>query len=214
MKKTLFVSGIGTEVGKTVVSATLVQALQADYWKPVQSGDLNYTDTDKIKEWSKDAGETFPEAYRLNIPASPHYSARMDGVNIELNAFELPVTEQPLIVEGAGGLLVPLNNTDTVLDLIKKLDVPLIMVSRAYLGSINHTLLSLEKVKAEGIILAALVFTGERNHESENIIRKHFPEVEGKVLWVENMEEVNQENVSRAAKEITNPLKEILNELD
>ena len=130
--KRFFVSGISTEIGKTVASAVLVAALKADYWKPVQSGDLNHSDSMKVVDltWASKMGKLHPETYRLNTPASPHYSAEVDGVSISLDQFSVPETDNNLIIEGAGGLMVPLNNEHLIVDLIKALDVPVILVSQ------------------------------------------------------------------------------------
>ena len=166
-----FVTGIGTEIGKTVVSATLVEALQADYWKPIQSGDLDYTDSMKVQSWiSNTQTRIFPERFRLKTPLSPHAAAAIDGVEIKISDFQLPPTDRPLIVEGAGGLMVPLNHQETMLDLIKHLNLPVILVSRHYLGSINHTLLSLEVLRSRGIALAGLLYNGLENVASEQAI--------------------------------------------
>lgn len=170
-----FVSGISTEVGKTVCSAILVNALRADYWKPVQSGDLHHTDSDKVADWN---GLKLPhprfhaETHRLTEPMSPHASAAIDGIRITLDDFQLPKTDQPLIVEGAGGLMVPLNEEDTLFDLMKRLQLPVILVSRNYLGSINHTLLSIAQLQQAGVPLAGIVFNGPATPSTENIIRQ------------------------------------------
>ena len=168
-------TGIDTEVGKTVVSAILVKALEADYWKPVQSGDLDYSDTMKVQEWSVgNAGTFYPEGFRLNTPASPHVSARIDGVEIALSDFELPRTENHLVIEGAGGLMVPLNDHgDYIIDLLKNHASKIVLVSRNYLGSINHTLSSFEVLKSRGLKVDMLVFSGETNAESEKAIINH-----------------------------------------
>ena len=167
-------TGIGTEVGKTVTSAFLQLALDADYWKPVQAGDLDFGDRDRVQSWTgMDTSRYHPERYRLHTPASPHYAARLDGVEIKLTDFELPDTgDRPLLVEGAGGLLVPLNERDTMLDLVQHLALPVILVSRHYLGSINHTLLSVEVLRGRGCELAGIVFSGGDNPESARIIEK------------------------------------------
>lgn len=174
MGRAFFVTGIGTEVGKTVTSAFLQLTLDADYWKPVQAGDLDFGDRDRVQSWTgMDAGRYHPERYRLRTPASPHYAAQLDGVEIKLEDFELPDTDdRPLLVEGAGGLLVPLNERDTMLDLVQHLDLPVILVSRHYLGSINHTLLSVEVLRGRGCELAGIVFSGGNNPESARIIKK------------------------------------------
>ncbi|MEL6142294.1 MAG: dethiobiotin synthase [Bacteroidota bacterium] len=166
-----FITGIGTEVGKTVVSAFLCKALRADYWKPIQSGDLHHTDTQKVKSWAGLTNDRIhPEAYRLTTPASPHFSATQDGVIISVPSFNLPATENTLIVEGAGGLFVPLNGEQTILDLIKHLSIPVILVARNYLGSINHTLLSIHALRSRDIPLAGLIFSGADYRDNVDII--------------------------------------------
>ncbi len=164
----LFITGISTDVGKTVASAIVVQALGADYWKPVQAGDLDNTDSHKIQAWTR-AGKIFPEAYRLNTPASPHHAAKLDNVQINLDQILEPVTQNHLVIEGAGGLLVPLNDTATIADLIKP-DYRVIVVSRYYLGSISHTLLTVGALKTRGADIAGIIFNGEPNPATEEAI--------------------------------------------
>lgn len=169
-----FVTGIGTEIGKTIVSAILTEYLQADYWKPVQSGDLHWSDTMKVQALVSNHRSVFhPERHRLQAPLSPHASAALDGVQIELTDFNLPQTSNHLIVEGAGGLIVPLNEQDVMLDLIEQLQIPVILVSRNYLGSINHTMLSLEALAHRQITVAGIVFNGESNPATESFIEKN-----------------------------------------
>ncbi len=201
-EKKYFVTGIGTEIGKTVCSSVLVQALGADYWKPVQSGDLHFTDSDKIKAWT-DCPCIHPEGFRLNTPASPHYSAEVDGVNISLDDFALPATENTLIVEGAGGLLVPLNDEDTILDLMKSLAIPCILISSNYLGSINHTLLSIEMLKSQGIEIAAVIFSGKENPVTESIIKKMAGLEDGIFHHIPPLESIDKENIRKAAQGLT-----------
>jgi dethiobiotin synthetase len=168
-----FLTGIGTDVGKTVVAATLVEALQADYWKPIQAGDLDYTDTMKVRQLVANPNSVFhPERYQLNAPMSPHAAAAIDGVNIKLSDFSLPDTQNTLIVEGAGGLMVPLNDYDTIIDLIERLHLPVILVSRHYLGSINHTLLSIDALKKRNLRIAGLIFNGDPLPSTEEAIEK------------------------------------------
>lgn len=168
-----FVSGIDTGVGKTLVSTVLTQALRADYWKPVQAGDLENSDSINVSKFiTNDKTRIFEERYRLNTPCSPHLAARIDGVKISLSDFELPDTNNKLIVEGAGGLLVPINEKETILDLIKYLKLPVLIVSKNYLGSINHTLSSIEILKNHGVQILGIVFSGEENQETERIIEK------------------------------------------
>ena len=172
MKKQLFVTGIGTEIGKTVASATLVKKLGAAYWKPVQAGELDYTDTHKVQQWTD--CKSFSEVFALTQPMSPHAAARIDKVQIRLTDFELPRTENNLIVEGAGGLMVPINDTgDLIIDLIKHLNIPVVLVSQNYLGSINHTLLSIEALKTRNIPIYGILFNGEENLETQNYILEH-----------------------------------------
>ncbi|MCB0380667.1 MAG: dethiobiotin synthase [Flavobacteriales bacterium] len=170
MKK-YFITGIGTNIGKTVVSAILTEALEADYWKPIQSGDLDTSDSLKVQNLiSNQKTIIHPEAYRLNQPMSPHAAAKLDKVTIDLNNIILPKTQNNLIIEGAGGLMVPLNDKDLIIDLIAKLDAEVILVSQNYLGSINHTLLSIESLKARKLKVKGIIFNGEENKETESFI--------------------------------------------
>ena len=147
MNTTYFITGISTEVGKTVASAILTEALQADYWKPVQAGELDNTDTNKVQRLVSNSKTVFHEsAFNLTAPMSPHAAAEIDGVSLSAKKIKRPKTENNLIVEGAGGLLVPLNASETIMDLIHPAD-RVIVVSRHYLGSINHTLLTVEQLK-------------------------------------------------------------------
>ncbi|MDC7997138.1 dethiobiotin synthase [Gilvibacter sediminis] len=173
----IFVSGIGTDVGKTVVAAVLTEALQADYWKPVQAGDLHNSDTHKVQRLISNAITVFhPSAYALQTPMSPHGAAAIDGIEIDLKEIIRPKTKNHLVIEGAGGLLVPLNNKDTVID-IAQTDDHVVLVSRHYLGSINHSLLSLELLKARGFKKVSLIFSGDEHPTTENIITTMHPEV-------------------------------------
>ncbi|TKC10264.1 dethiobiotin synthase [Pedobacter polaris] len=171
MANKYFITGIGTGIGKTVVSAILTEKLKADYWKPIQSGDLEQSDSLTVESLiSNQKTKIHPETYRLNHPLSPHLSAKLDGVEIELNQFHLPKTDNSLIVEGAGGLLVPLNDKELILDLIKHLNLEVIVVSQNYLGSINHTLLTINTLQQHNIAIKGIIFNGEANSESESYI--------------------------------------------
>ncbi len=168
---TYFITGISTEVGKTIASAIVVEALQADYWKPIQAGELDHCDTKKVKALiSNKKSRFYDNAYALNTPMSPHAAAEIDGVTIDLKKINVPKTKNSLIIEGAGGLLVPLNNTQTILDLIQP-DYKVIVVSRHYLGSINHTLLTIKLLKEKGLEVA-LIFSGNEHKTTEDIIKK------------------------------------------
>lgn len=171
MQKKYFITGISTEVGKTVASAIVTEALQADYWKPIQSGDLENSDTDKVRRLVSNETSVFHDnSYALQTPMSPHAAAAIDGVRIELDKIVAPNTENHLVIEGAGGLLVPLNDTDTILDLIQP-EYKVIVVSRHYLGSINHTLLTVNLLKAKGFDVA-LLYSGDEHPTTEAIIEK------------------------------------------
>ena len=166
----LFITGIGTDVGKTITSAIITQSLEADYWKPVQAGDLDNSDSHKIQRYiSNDKTVIHENSYKLNTPASPHLAAKIDGITIDLKQITEPKTSNHLVIEGAGGLLVPLNDNDTIIDLIKD-DYKIILVSRHYLGSINHTLLSFEALKSRNLKVAGIIFSGDENRASEDII--------------------------------------------
>jgi dethiobiotin synthetase len=166
-----FITGIGTDVGKTIASAILVEALKADYWKPIQAGDLEYSDTHKTRALvSNKESCFFEESYRLKHAMSPHAAAQKEGVNISLDNFKVPQTDKNLIIEGAGGLLVPLNKEHCVLDLIEQTQAKVILVSKHYLGSINHTLLSIESLKSRNIPIHGILFNGEENTDTESII--------------------------------------------
>lgn len=172
MKTNYFITGISTEVGKTVVSAVVTEALQADYWKPIQAGDLHDTDTHKVRRWiSNKRSVIHSSAFNLSTPMSPHAAAEIDKVKIKTSETKRPVTKNSLVIEGAGGLLVPINAKETIMDLIKKED-KVILVSRHYLGSINHTLLSVEALKAHGKSVFGIIFIGDEHPSTESIIVK------------------------------------------
>ncbi|MFT5616914.1 MAG: dethiobiotin synthetase [Arenicella sp.] len=171
MSKKYIVAGIGTDVGKTVISAILVEKLQADYWKPIQAGDLENSDTKKIQSLTSIPNHFFhPETYQLQTPMSPHAAAEIDSIRVDLDNFKLPETSNNLIVELAGGLMVPLNETDLVIDLVEKLNLPVILISRYYLGSINHTLLSVEALQSRNIPIKGIIFNGEAVQSTKEII--------------------------------------------
>lgn len=171
MAQHYFITGIGTGIGKTIASAVITEKLNADYWKPIQSGDLHQSDSLTIENLISNRQTVIhPETYRLNQPLSPHSSAKLDGIEIELNKFQLPETDNNLIVEGAGGLMVPLNSKELILDLIKHLDLEVILISQHYLGSINHTLLTINTLKQHNIKIKGTIFNGYTNLESQDYI--------------------------------------------
>jgi dethiobiotin synthetase len=196
MKNNFFVTGIDTDSGKTLVSAILCEALNADYWKPVQAGLPRDADTVRRLVTSSKT-KIHPETFLLNTPASPHAAAKIDGVKIHVEDFNLPNTSNDLIVEGAGGCLVPLNDQEFVIDLIAKLTLPIILVADLYLGSINHSLLTIEAFQRRQMKIEGIIFNGLSNPESERIILSH-----SKLkclLKIETEKEINQDVVKRYA---------------
>jgi len=166
-----FITGISTDVGKTIASAILVEALNADYWKPIQAGELENCDTKKVEELvSNSISKFYPNSFALKTPMSPHAAAAIDGVNITLDNIKEPKTNNNLVIEGAGGLLVPINNTQTILDIIKP-DYKVIVVSRHYLGSINHTLLTIKLLQEKGFDVS-IIYSGNEHKTTEDIIQK------------------------------------------
>jgi dethiobiotin synthetase len=167
----IIVTGTDTGIGKTVFSAALVGALDGYYWKPVQSGLEEETDSEIVHRLSGLAAERIlPERYRLNTPASPHLAAAIDGVTIDPQHLQLPKVSRPLVIEGAGGLLVPLTRELTYVDMFARWHAPIVLCARTTLGTINHTLLSIEAIRARGIALLGIAFIGEENPDSEAII--------------------------------------------
>ena len=167
----LFITGIGTNVGKTVVSAILTEALEADYWKPIQSGTIEGKDSETVTSLISNSKTVIhPETYLLKQPLSPHFAAKLDGVTIEMEKLQLPTTCNHLIIEGAGGLLVPINKNEYVIDVAKKIDCEIVLVISSYLGCINHTLLSIEYLKSNNFKIYALVFNGDFDLEVKQSI--------------------------------------------
>ncbi|HSP82224.1 MAG TPA: dethiobiotin synthase, partial [Gillisia sp.] len=172
MKNSYFITGIGTDVGKTIASAIITEALEADYWKPVQAGDLDNSDTHRVKRLISNEKSYFHNnSFSLTRAMSQHAAAKIDGIKISNKQIIRPHTDNDLVVEGAGGLLVPVNEKETIADLILPGD-RIILVSRHYLGSINHTLLSLEALKTRGHKCFGIIFNGEANETTEDMILK------------------------------------------
>ena len=169
--KRIFVTGIGTDIGKTIASAILVETLKADYWKPVQAGDLENTDTLKVKSLISNSQTIFhPESFMLSKPMSPHAAAAYDNIEIKESDISPPKQTKTLIIEGAGGLLVPLNKKFLMIDLIQQLKAEVVLVSKNYLGSINHTLLSAEALKNRNIPIKGIIFNGSPVNTTETFI--------------------------------------------
>ena len=199
-----FITGIGTDVGKTIASSILVEALESDYWKPIQSGASTDNDTLKVRSLiSNKKTKFYPEAYCFKAPLSPHEAAATENVEIKINEIKLPESDS-LIIEGAGGIMVPLNNRLTFLDLIKEFDIPVILVIKHYLGAINHSLLSIEVLKNNDIKIKGLIFNGTDKYGNEAIIKEksNIPVI-GKIAYEHK---INKKVVKRYAQEFKSKL--------
>ena len=202
MNRTFVVAGISTEVGKTVVSALLAEALKADYWKPIQSGNIEDADKKTVQQLiSNSTTKCHPEDYLLKEPISPHAAAEKDNVQIELEKIVIPKTDNTLIIELAGGIMVPLNNNTLNLDLLKQWKLPVFLVANYYLGSINHTLMSIEILKQYNIPIFSLVFNGDTVVSSRDIILKY----SGIKNYIEipQIHSINKQRIKEHAKRIT-----------
>ncbi len=210
--KPLFITGIGTGIGKTVVSAVLTEALEADYWKPVQAGFEEGTDSLWISSMlSNTRSRVLRETYRLAFPASPHISAKKENLRIEIAGivedYKKTDPERPLIIEGAGGLMVPLNEKEFVLDLIRALDARVVLVSRNYLGSINHSLLTAAMCRSQGLDVAGWIFNDNYLHYEQEIADWSRYPVLGSLP---RLETVNRESVREMALNLKKPLTKAL----
>jgi dethiobiotin synthetase len=199
MNHTYFITGIGTGIGKTIVSAIITEKLQADYWKPIQSGDLDQSDSMKIQSLiSNNKTVIHPEAFKLTQPLSPHLSAKLDDIVLSIQKLETPLTTNALIIEGAGGLMVPLNDQELMIDYIESLEVEVILVSQNYLGSINHTLLSIAALQSKGIAVKGIIFNGNPNEESQRYIEQYS---HIKILgYVPELQTITKESISEAGQ--------------
>jgi dethiobiotin synthetase len=206
----IFVTGIGTGIGKTFVSAILAKALDADYWKPVQAGYEDGTDSEWVANWLQETGSVVhPEVYRLAKPASPHIAAREEGVTIDISKIceQIPKNDRTLLIEGAGGILVPLNESQFVADLIKAMGAKVILVSRNYLGSINHSLLTARVCREMQIPVIGWVFNDQYlNYEEEIVKWSNFPRI-ASIPWTDN---INGTFINSQAAAIKKQLKDIL----
>lgn len=198
-----FVTGIGTGIGKTLVSAVLSRALQADYWKPIQCGSLEHSDSDEIRCLSPGT-IVHPETYRLKTPASPHFAAQVEGVKISISQIRPPTTATTLIVEGAGGLMVPINEDELLIDLIIALKAKVVLVSENYLGSINHTLLSIEALNTRQIPITGIIFNGPSTPSTEQIILKRSGL--SVIAQLEKVEQLNSSQVTMWAEKVNTKL--------
>jgi len=215
LNKPIFITGIGTGVGKTLVSAIVTEALGADYWKPVQAGFEDGTDTIAVKELlSNPQSIVHDELYKLKTPASPHIAARIDGITINNTSIQEKATtilqqigSKPLVIEGAGGLLVPLTETEMVADLITLLNAKVILVSRNYLGSINHSLLTAAYCRSKGIDVAGWIFNDDyMNYETEIVKWSGYPSLGS----IPKLGTINQTIIREQANRLSSSLTEII----
>lgn len=198
-----FVTGTGTDVGKTVVSGILLSGLEAKYWKPIQSGEP--TDTNFLREITELPNETFfTERHKFSQPVSPHLASSLSGTKIHLSDFKLPEhSESHLIVEGAGGLLVPINEKDLMIDLIEHLNLPVLLVALSGLGTINHTLLSINALNARKIPILGVVMNGDANQSNREAI-ENFGRVPV-IAQCERIPELNKTGLMQAFREYFSP---------
>jgi dethiobiotin synthetase len=194
-----FITAIDTDSGKTLVSAILCEMMEADYWKPLQAGLPRDSETVKSLVTNPKT-QIHPEQYLLKTPASPHAAAKIDGVQIRLSNFKVPKSEN-LVIEGAGGCLVPLNDDDFVIDLMQELKANIIVVADLYLGSINHTLLTLEFLQSRKLPIKGIIFNGDSNPESERIILKHHPSIR-MLLHIKKEDRVDKDVVKAYATQL------------
>lgn len=174
MAEGFFITGTDTDVGKSVASAYAQLHLDGNYWKPIQSGLEDETDTQFVKRLTSFDDDRFlPSRFELNAPLSPHAAAKLDGVTIELSDFSLPESSRPLIVEGAGGVMVPLNDRSFMIDLMATLKLPTIIVARTALGTINHSLLTISVMRLAGISIAGVILSGEPNEGNKEAIMQY-----------------------------------------
>ncbi len=167
----IFITGIGTDVGKTIVSAILVEALQADYFKPVQAGEESQDRLTVKSLVSAKRVKFHKEKFLLKNAMSPHAAAELEGIELRLSRLKLPSFNNNIIIEGAGGVMVPINyKGDTMLDLMKYYEAEVVLVCSNYLGSINHTLLSINALKSKDLNILGLFFNGDSNPQSEKVI--------------------------------------------
>ena len=193
------IAGIHTDVGKTICAAVLVRALQCDYWKPIQAGGLDNSDSDTVRRWNETA-HIHPEAYRLQLAASPHTAARAEQMTIALTDLHAPLTDRPLLIETAGGVCSPVNEQHVVADLLAHYRWPTILVTQHYLGSISHTLSAIDALNARGVAILGLLINGDADDASEQFITQYsgLPIL----AHIARMDELSAHNVAQQALRI------------
>ena len=209
MSRSFIIAGTDTNVGKTVLSSLLMAAHDdLFYWKPIQSGLEDETDSETVRKLSGcNAERIFPEAYKLHRPLSPHLSARLDGVSIDIEKLQKPNAEN-LIIETAGGVLTPINENTLQIELIKMWSIPVLIAARSSLGTINHTLLTIEALRHRNIEIAGVIMIGESNLENEKAIR-HYGKMEI-VGRIPLLKDLNKESLRNTYKDHFSSLENIL----
>ena len=198
--KGVFITGTDTNIGKTVASTILALGTNSLYWKPIQSGLEEETDTEFVSKFLG-TENTFEETYRLNSPLSPNHSAQIDGVEICINDFAIPpLKNRSLIIEGAGGVLVPLNSSELIIDLIKKMNFPCIVVAKSGLGTLNHTLLTVEALKKRKIPIKGIILNGDANNKNKESIES-FTGVKV-ILEIPTITDISKESLLNVYKKI------------
>lgn len=190
MSADVFITGTDTNVGKTLLSAVLVAALNRKYWKPIQTGACEGTDRETVIQWTGiRAEDTYPEAYIFEPPVSPHLAAKEQGITIELHRIQRPASEDAIVIEGAGGIFVPINSSAFMLDLMRQFAVPIVLATRTTLGTINHTLLSVFALRQAQLPLRGVVLIGKENRENRLAIERYgnVPVI-GSIPWLEQID--------------------------
>jgi dethiobiotin synthetase len=196
----LFITGTDTGVGKTVLSALLVASLKRRYWKPIQTGASEGTDRMAVMNFAGVPIEhTYPEAFLFHPAVSPHLAAQLDGIRIDLELIHRPAGSDPIVIEGAGGVLVPINNDALMIDLIRHVQAPVIIAARTTLGTINHTLLTIEAARNANLPLIGVVMIGKQNSDNREAIERYgnVPVV-GEIPW---MDSIDRATLSRVFQE-------------
>ena len=205
MKESLFVTGTDTNIGKTLLSALLVAALDGVYWKPIQTGATEGTDRQTVMRLAEiPESRTLPESYCFAPPVSPHLAAEVSGVKIDLSRIQRPANVgRPVIAEGAGGILVPINDSDLMLDLARHLGFPILIAARAALGTINHTLLTVRALRCAKMCIKGVVMIGDRNKDNERSV-EHFGAVPV-VGWIPQLDKIDRQQLLAAFRRNFDP---------
>ena len=200
-----FITAIGTDSGKTLISAALAKALKADYWKPIQAGFP--TDSDTVKKLVNNEIHVHPEHIILETPASPHAAAAIENKVLRIKDINLPITNNSLIIEGAGGCMVPLNNKEMMIELAPYFNAEIILISNNYLGSINHTLLSVNLIKSRGYSIKGIIFNGPANKATEDVILEYtkLP----CIYKIPQLDNVSHQAINKLSQELSRRLNEL-----